>query len=318
MTSRKKKVKSVSDYDAAWKEVIEEHLEFFFEFFFPEIHEEIDFSKKPEILSQELRKIVPDNKVGKRYADVLIKVHLKNGSQRCICVFIHMEVQGTREPDFPLRMFIYYYRIFDKYREKGAEIISLAVLTDEDENYRPDQYYFNRWGFELRMKLPVIKIIDYKNKKELQKKLEITSNPMAMVVKAQLKSLEAKKRNENEKYSIKWELIKQFYKNGYDKEAIRSLFHFIDLVIRLPDYLEKKLSEEIIRIEEEYKMPYVTSWERIAKKEGKKEGIQEGIQKGIQKGKFETAQEMLSDGLPIERIRKYTGLTEKEIKALMN
>jgi predicted transposase YdaD len=32
----------------------------------------------------------------------------------------------------------------------------------------------------------------------------------------------------------------------------------------------------------------------------------------------ETAKRMLEDGVPIETISKYTGLTEKEIKALMN
>jgi predicted transposase/invertase (TIGR01784 family) len=46
------------------------------------------------------------------------------------------------------------------------------------------------------------------------------------------------------------------------------------------------------------------------KKEGKREGKREG--------KKETAMIMLEDGMPIEKISKYTGLTEKEIKALMS
>ncbi len=62
------------EYDSAWKEVIEEHFESFLEFFFPEIHKDIDFSKGFEFLSKELRKITPDGNVGKRYADELIKV----------------------------------------------------------------------------------------------------------------------------------------------------------------------------------------------------------------------------------------------------
>ncbi|MGD2084936.1 MAG: hypothetical protein PVH61_02010 [Candidatus Aminicenantes bacterium] len=70
------------------------------------------------------------------------------------------------------------------------------------------------------------------------------------------------------------------------------------------------MSEEIIQLEEEYKMQHVTSWERIAKKEGKKEGMEKKAK--------ETAKKMLEDGLPIETISKYTGLTEKEVKELMN
>ena len=42
------------------------------------------------------------------------------------------------------------------------------------------------------------------------------------------------------------------------------------------------------------------------KREGKKEE------------KLETARRMLLDDFPIEKVIKYTGLTEKEVKALMN
>ena len=57
-------------------------------------------------------------------------------------------------------------------------------------------------------------------------------------------------------------------------------------------------------------MPYLASWERSAKREGKKEGMEENAK--------ETAKRMLEDGLPIETISKYTGLTEKEVKELIN
>jgi predicted transposase/invertase (TIGR01784 family) len=78
---------------------------------------------------------------------------------------------------------------------------------------------------------------------------------------------------------------------------------------RLPDRYQKKISTEVTKLEEDYKMPYVTSWERIAKKEGKKEGKKEE--------KLETANRMLNDGVSIEDIAKYTGLPEKEIKRLI-
>jgi len=304
----KKKAKKQPDYDSAWKDIIEEHFEPFLEFFFPHIHQDIDFSKSPEILSNELRRIVPSGKVGKRRADVLVKVHLKDGTQKCICVFIHVEVQGTRKKNFMERIFVYYYRIFEKYREQGAEIISLAILTDEDENYRPNEYYFQRWGFEHRMKIPMVKIIDYKNKKELQEKLETSVNPVALAVRTQLKSFEAKKGDNKKKYDIKRELIRLYYSHGYDARFIRSFFHFIDLIFQLPESLDKKLTEEIIQLEEEYKMPYVTSWERIAKKEGKKEGKREG--------KIETARELIKRGVDMNIIAEATGFTLEEIEKM--
>ena len=57
-------------------------------------------------------------------------------------------------------------------------------------------------------------------------------------------------------------------------------------------------------------MPYVTSWERIAEKEGEKRGEEKGLLK--------TAKRMLEDNVSIENIAKYTGLTEKEIRSLLN
>ncbi len=300
--------KNKTDYDSAWKEVIEKLFEPFTGFFFPDIHQDIDFSKGIEILDSELRDIPPYGNVGKRYADELIKVYLKDGSQACIWVFIHIEVQGKKEKQglFPERAYIYNYRIHDKNIEKGVKVISVAILTDEDKNYRPDEYLVQQWGFELRMKIPMVKIIDFKNKKEMSELLENSDNPMAMIVKAQLKRYELKKAGNEQRSSVKWELIRQCYERKYSKEEIRVLLKFIDWLIRLPEGLSEQLTKKIAILEEEYKMPYVTSWERLGEKKGKKEE------------KLDTAKRMLLDNFSIEKVIKYTGLTEKEVKALMN
>ncbi len=316
MSAKKKKQpvqaeeKKSADYDSAWKEVIEKIFEPFIEFFFPDIHRDIDFSKGIEILSSELRDIVPYGNVGKRYADELVRVHLKDGSVACVCVFIHIEVQGGREKKglFPERIYIYNYRVFDKNIEKGTKVISLAILTDEDENYRPDEYLVRQWGFELRMKIPMVKIIDFKNKKEFRDKLENTDNPMAMVVKAQLKSYELKKADDTKKSTVKWELIRQCYERGYTKEEIRVLLKFIDWIILLPEDLDNRMSKKIAKLEEEYKMPYVTSWERIAEKRGE--------EIGEKKAKLSTARELIRRGVDINIIADATGFPKEEIKKL--
>jgi len=308
--------KNKADYDSAWKEVIERLFEPFTEFFFADIHKDIDFSKGIEILDSELRDIAPYGNVGKRYADELVKVHLKDGSLACVWVFIHIEVQGTKEKKgiFPERAYIYNYRIYDKNIEKGVKVISVAILTDEDKNYRPDEYLVQQWGFELRMKIPMVKIIDFKDNKELRKSLETSDNPMAMIVKAQLKNYELKKAGNEQKSSVKWELIRQCYEKRHPKEEIRVLLRFIDWLIRLPEGLAKQLTKKIAILEEEYKMPYVTSWERIGMKEGKKQGKKEGKKEE----KIETARRMLMEDFSIDQVIKCTELTEKEVKALMH
>ncbi len=317
--AKKRKQKS-PDYDTAWKTVIEEHFEHFLAFFFPEIHQDIDFSRKPEIKSNELLRIVPQGKIGKRRADVLIKNYLKDGSQKCICIFMHVEIQGTRKTGFMKRIFTYYYRIFEKYMEKGVEIISLAILTDEDKNYRPNKYHFKRWGFEHLMKIPMVKIIDYKIKKKFREKLETSTNPFALAVKVQLKSHEAKNLDDASTYNIKRELMREYYNHGYDARYVRSLLHFMDLIFHLPEDLEKKFTEEILRIEEELNMPYVTNVERIAikkgMKEGKKEGKKEGMKEGMKEGKLETAREFLKLGVDIDTVVKATGFSKEEIEKI--
>ena len=65
-------------------------------------------------------------------------------------------------------------------------------------------------------------------------------------------------------------------------------------------------------------MPYVTSWERIAKKKGEKIGEERGEKIGEKKGLRKTAKRMLEDGVSIENIAKYTGLNKEEIKSLLN
>ncbi len=57
----------------------------------------------------------------------------------------------------------YNYRIFNQHLDKGVEVVSLMILTDEDKNYRPDEYHVGRWGFDLRMKFPLVKLIDYRD-----------------------------------------------------------------------------------------------------------------------------------------------------------
>jgi hypothetical protein len=316
--------KDKKDYDSAWKDVIEERFKDFLVFFFPQIHEDIDFTKDIEFLNMESRPVVPYSNVGKRLADVLVKVHLKDGTEKCICIFIHIEVQGQPETNFMERMYIYNYRAYDKYIDLGVEVISVAVLADEDVSYRPDEYLVSRWGYEHKMKIPIIKIIDYKIDPDKKNQLDNSTNLMAMIVRAQLKSHEAKKRDDQNKYAIKRELYKECFEAGYNRDEARTVFKFMDWVITIPEELQNKLKLEIMQLEEDYKMPYIPTYEREARKEGMEEGLAKGRQIGVKEGKqigvkeekLKTARELVKNGVDITIIAKATGLSIKEIEKL--
>lgn len=104
------------------EKVIGELFEDFLLFFAPELHAQIEFRVEADFLDKDLIQEVVDKKKGRRFADRLAKVHLKNVEEQWI--LIHIEVQSEKETDFSERMFRYFYRIYDRYQEK---IFAIAV-----------------------------------------------------------------------------------------------------------------------------------------------------------------------------------------------
>ncbi|MBW4509617.1 MAG: hypothetical protein KME64_24350 [Scytonematopsis contorta HA4267-MV1] len=114
-----------TQYDSPWKDILEQYFEDFILFFFPQEHQEIDWTRKPEFLDKELLSIVRDAKLGTRFADKLVKIYRHSGKEDWILV--HVEVQSQEETDFPKRIYIYNSRIFNKY---DKFVVSVAVLGD--------------------------------------------------------------------------------------------------------------------------------------------------------------------------------------------
>jgi hypothetical protein len=264
---------SQSDYDSGWKEAIENYFEEFFAFYFPSIHRDIDFSKRHEFLDKELSTIVKESKEKKRYADKLVKVYLKNGDTRWL--LIHIEIQSSYEEDFEKRLYAYNYRIHDKYNK---EVITLVILTDDNKNYRPHVYAISMWEFELIFRFPLVKLIDYQGKLDTDRAV----NPFEIITIAHLQTLETI-NDFNQRLFYKITLIKKLYEKGYTKKEILNLYRFIDWVMVLPKDLSIKFKDTIFHYEEDKKMPYITSVERLGMEEGEKKGKKEGFLLASQK-----------------------------------
>ncbi|PNJ93283.1 hypothetical protein CEP15_14960, partial [Cylindrospermopsis raciborskii C07] len=78
-----------ANYDEPWKEALTEYFEQFLLFFFPSIHQLINWEKIPESLDKELQRVTASSKAEKRYADKLYKVWLVSGEE--MWVLIHIE-----------------------------------------------------------------------------------------------------------------------------------------------------------------------------------------------------------------------------------
>ena len=252
---------SQADYDSPWKEIIEQFFADCLQFFFPAIHAQIDWSRGFTFLDKELQKITFDAETGRQTVDKLARVYLLGGAE--IWLLIHLEVQGQRDEKFAERMMLYNARIFDRYRQ---ELVSLAILSDEQRHWRPATYIRARMGCRVQMDFPIVKLLDYR---EQHSALEQSTNPFALVVLAHLRAQQTK-RSPQQRMQAKLQLIRLLLERGYSKKQIGQLFRFLDWVLTLP--AEQEVEFQKVLEEEKKVKRYVTSFERNAMEKGKLEG----------------------------------------------
>lgn len=287
------------EFDSPWKEILEAYFQDFVAFFFPQIHNEIDWSRGYDFLDQELSQIAKDAQIGKRLADKLVKVWKLTGEETW--VLVHIEIQSQENTGFNERMFVYYYRLRDKYH---LPIASLAVLGDERKNWLPQPFQADLWGCHVRFEFPIIKLLDYASR---WAELEASRNPFAIVVMAHLKTKETRNDAISRK-EWKFRLTRGLYERGYERQDIINLFRFIDWILDLPEALKRAFRDELELYERENQMPYVTSIERM--------GIEQGIEQGEDRATQKIALNMLRKHIPLETIAEVTGLKIEQLQEL--
>ncbi|MFN6498109.1 MAG: cytosolic protein [Nostoc sp. DedQUE01] len=258
-----------TEYDSPWKQMLQLYFEDFMRFFFPQTHAQIDWSRGFEFLDQELQQVVRDAELGKRLIDKLVKIYRIGGEEEWL--LIHIEVQSQEETDFPKRMFVYNYRIFDRY---DRSVASLAILGDENIKWRPNQFGYELFGCTVDFQFPIIKLLDYQQRLP---ELEASRNPFATVVMAHLAAMQTKSDRLQRKQQ-KLALVRRLYEQGFNRDAVLNLFGFIDWMLTLPLDLEREFKTEVEQLEAQQSMPYMTSFERITRIEGLLEAIELGLE----------------------------------------
>jgi hypothetical protein len=102
----------MGEQDSPWKEALERYMEAALALLFPAVHADIDWTRRYECLSNELRTLIRQGEIGERQADLMVKVWRKGGGEHWL--LIHIEAQGGHEVGFPRRMFVYHYRLFTR------------------------------------------------------------------------------------------------------------------------------------------------------------------------------------------------------------
>jgi len=213
---------------------------------------------------------VQDAELGTRFVDKLVRVTEFSGSESWI--YIHVEVQGTKQAEFSKRMFVYNYRIFDRYEKPVA---SLAVLADQHKHWKPTSYGYNVLGCRLTLDFPVAKLTDYDEKLD---ELFASDNAFGLITAAHILTRQTRKKHQ-ERYEAKLRLIKILYQRHWDKQRVINLLTVVDWLMTLPAWLDTKVWQEIETIEKHKNMKYITSIERIGIAKGREEGRVEGESK---------------------------------------
>lgn len=264
-----------SDYDHPWKDALSLYFRDFLEFCLPHIAKEIDWTKKYESLDKELNAITREAAVTNQIADKLIKIWMKNDKESFI--LCHIEVDGKPKRELPIRMMIYRYRIHDLYR---LPTISIAILIDDDPNWRIDCYRDKFFDTHLEIRYIAIKLLDYQKRRD---ELEAINNRFAIVILAQLTVIETRD-DPKARLHAKTHLTRLLYKKGFSRQDIIQLYLLIDWLITLPEPLVIKYNQAIKQFEEEQHVPYITTAERIGIQQGFQQGLKTGIQRGLHEG----------------------------------
>ena len=294
-------MKQVNDY--LWKGVLEDIFDDFLRFMHPNADEIFDFERGITFLDKELEQLFPPegDEFAVKVVDKLAKLYTREGAEEW--VLIHCEVQAKYSDDFPLRMYTYCYRIFDKF---GKRISAYAILTEPTVKTRADSYVSEFLGTRLEYRYNV-----YQVSQQSEAELLKSNNPFAMVVLTVRSVLKNKRLNDAALMEIKLKLVRQFLTMSLPKDKIRLIINFLKKYIRFDD------SENNIIFE--------TQYEQIT---GRKQtmGLEELILTSERKlgqieGKNQVVMNMLRKNLADDMIADFVDVTPdyvREIRISLN
>ncbi len=230
------------DFDGNWKEIIIEFFEDFVAFYIPHLFPKVDFSKPIEILEQELIQILEAlGSDTKRVADKLVKVWLKDGTEKWILV--HIEIQSYFERLFPKRMYQMFSMIFNKY---DHEIVAIAIYTNIKTPRFFDSFTLKSYGTSM-----IYQFIGYRIMRQNEAELLASKNIFALFVLANI-YVNKTRKDFKQRLEYKEKMIELGIKRHISREKMFRFFFFIDNVMKIPVNLQQEFNNFIFS---KYKTP---------------------------------------------------------------
>ncbi|UPT60377.1 transposase [Geobacillus thermoleovorans] len=290
------------DHDRLFKELLSTFFEEFLLLFFPNVYEHIDVHHL-SFLTEEL---FTDVTAGEKHrVDLLVETKMK-GKEGLIIV--HVEHQSYAQQTFPERMFLYFSRLFQKYRRR---ILPIAIFSYDEHHDEPSS---------LVVQFPFLTVLDFRFLTVELRKLPWRAyirhdNPVAAALLSKMGY------NEKEKVEVKKEFLRMLVRLELDEAKQRLLFGFFETYLRLSEEEEAKLRNEVSQMEtKEAKqvMELIVSYEQRGMEKGIQQGVKQGMkqgrQKGIEEGKLDVVKRMLAKGYDVDTIHELTGLPVEKIE----
>lgn len=224
--------------DTLWKGILEDFVNEFIQFFFPELSEKVDWNRKIIALDKELEQLNPQSDSKIRYADKLFRVFLTNGKEQWL--LIHVEAHGYQDPNLPMRMFQSYYRLQDRY---AKPVVALVIYTYSNKASHYAEYRNNEFGMELLYRFHTFSLIDHP-----PQRLQSAENIFAIILEAAWYNLHYQKETDEDRLTQKADLTRRLLKSGYPKEKLKRLINFVKYYVAFkePKYLIK-FEKEILK-----------------------------------------------------------------------
>lgn len=318
--------------DTLWKGLLDFFLIEFIQFFFPERVADKRITRVMP-LDKEFTQLIPKAYQKTRYADKLVKVIFDQEETRP--VHFHIEIQGYRDQTFSKRMYVYDYRIYDRY---GEEVENLAIF--DRPSALPKKVTFSRNTMRNKREMAYYY---YKVWESDTAFLAHHPNPIAQALLAVKEGIAVYQQSDEEILAYKIRMVMLFLSKGYTEQEDQNLFIFVTSYVKFSDpvmeiVFRDKLSEiipkkkimslvELFKAKqkeaEEYAMK--RGWEKGIQKgveQGLQQGMQQGLQEGMEKIKLQMVKNWLKSGAFIkgtnsyEDIAQVTGLSIEEVKQI--
>ena len=321
--------------DNIWKLAFKNLLPNFVKFLFRTHYDKVDWTKEVHFLDKELQTLHVNSRPQDRIADILVMLHLKDGST--LYVFLHIEVQGYTDKTFVLRVHQMRYRIEDKY---GSSPAMLSIFTDDDPDFHPKEYIVETWGSGNKTFFNTYKVMENHPSTYLD-----PNSIVSLIMETVYYSTQIKKHSDDDIMNLFIPIVKKLLSKGFSKEYVHLVLSFIKMHIKFGNsenytIFEEKLVnmeqyEEVMdletffntdRIKEEAKEAQKQLQEAQMQLQEAKTRLKEAENQVQQRERQEKERErqekerslllMLSQGMSIDLICKVLEVTKEEIESI--